>query len=60
MPAVEEILGIHYPGYYTDINEVAECIADSELIQEITNYLRKIDKTKYSLNYFVDTLQDVL
>ena len=60
LPAIEEVLGKNYPGYYKNLSHAASLITDIELIEEITTYLKKIDKTKYILSHFVNTIQDIM
>jgi hypothetical protein len=56
-PAVEEILGSDYPGFYSNLTEAAMLTSDMRKITEMTNYLKTLDKTRYHLDYFVNEVQ---
>jgi hypothetical protein len=59
-PAIEEILGKNYPGFYCNLVDAAFMLADIRKITDITNYIKKLDKTKYTLDYFVNSIQIAL
>jgi polysaccharide pyruvyl transferase WcaK-like protein len=56
-PALIEVLGPEYPGFYTNLYEAATKCIDIDSIQSITNYLSKINKYKFSLEYFMNEFQ---
>lgn len=56
-PAVEEILGKHYPGFYANLTDAASMLGDPKKISDMTNYLKKLDKTRYRLDSFVNDVQ---
>jgi polysaccharide pyruvyl transferase WcaK-like protein len=59
-PAIEEILGEKYPGFYENLNDAANILADIKKIIEITNYLKSLDKQQYKIENFVNAIQDAL
>lgn len=58
-PAVEELLGSDYPGFYSKLVEI-EAVSTYENINKIYNYLVKMDKNKFKLETFIENLQNVL
>lgn len=59
-PAIEEILGKEYPGFYNDLIDATLILNDIESIKHIHNYLKNIDKSQYSLDVFVQKIQNVI
>ena len=57
-PAIEEILGESYPGFYDDIVDAALLINDMKRIEAAHTHLKKLDKTKYTLEYFLVEFQN--
>jgi polysaccharide pyruvyl transferase WcaK-like protein len=60
LPALEEILGVDYPGFYSCIEEAASIIGNSNTIEYIYIYLVKLDKTKFALDFFIDGFQNII
>jgi hypothetical protein len=58
LPALEEALGHDYPGFYSSLFEAAAKIIDMNHILLIHEYMKRIDKTKYHLEYFIKDFQD--
>lgn len=58
-PAVEEILGVNYPGFYINLTHAIFILSNVKKITEITNYIQALDKSKYTLDNFVDKVQKV-
>ena len=56
-PAIEEIFGKEYPGFYTNLVDAMTKMVNIQTITAITDYLSKLDKTKYTLDTFVDAVQ---
>ena len=54
--AVEEMLGSEYPFYYDDLTEAGVKVNDTELIKKTNRYLITLNKKKFTMEYF---LQDV-
>ena len=59
-PAVEEILGEDYPCFYDDMIDATLLINDFDKIKAAYACLKKINKTRYQLDYFMKQLQKVL
>ena len=64
LPALEEILGKDYPGFYEDtvtLHDAASMAMDWMRLCEIYNHLiAKIDKSKFTIEHFLNTFQDCL
>lgn len=54
-PALEEVLGPNYPGFYTDDLEAVACLSR---IEAMHNHLRMLDKTKTNLATFLTHFQE--
>lgn len=59
-PALEEYLGIHYPGFYNDLTHATQIIQNICAIKNIYRYLTELDKSKLSLEYFMNDFQTKL
>jgi hypothetical protein len=59
-PAIEEILGPQYPGFYSSLNEAADICQDLVRIDLIYRHLTKLDKERYKLEHFLDRLQNII
>ena len=57
-PALEEMLGADYPGFYDGLTDAMMILNDIEKIREIYNHLCKLEKKQYHLNTFVSEIQD--
>lgn len=60
LPALEEILGVKYPGFYTTLSEAAQMCQDLNLLYRIHSYLTLLDKTRYRLELFMEYIQDII
>lgn len=58
--ALEEILGVEYPGFYESLNEAADKCQDLNLITKIHVYLTQLNKDRYQLDHFVQKLQEIV
>ena len=56
LPATEEALGVDYPLFYTDIKEVSEMLTMEKIKMGYT-YLKKMDKTKFKIETFLQNLK---
>ena len=54
-PANIEYLGEDYPLFFDDPKEVYDLISDNSNIEAAHKYLKNIDKSKFSLDYFKHT-----
>jgi hypothetical protein len=59
-PAVEEMLGKDYPGFYDSLFEATLLLHDPKKIEDIYNHLLKLDKTRFHLDRFVNKLQSIV
>lgn len=72
-PAVVEVLGHHYPLYYNkdepngisynyfQMNkEIDDLLNIKGIILKAHNYLKKLDKTPFSIDCFIDNLKDII
>ena len=61
-PALEEVLGIDYPGFYPSGNlfQAASMIIDLNHIFVIHEYLKAMNKSKFTLDYFLEDFQNKL
>jgi len=56
--AVEEMLGVDYPFYYDDIVEATTKVNDIDLIRRTNKYLIGMNKTKFSMEYFMHDMDN--
>ena len=59
-PALEEILGTDYPGFYTTLHEASSLIQSYMNIYEIHLSLIRLDKTRFTLSNFLESFQQIL
>ena len=62
-PAIIEYLGIDYPLYFTDINDLNKLINSKKfkkMIIKTIDYLEKLDKTKFHIDYFIAEVEDFI
>jgi hypothetical protein len=55
-PAIIEYLGVDYPLYFTDINDLNKLINSKKfkkMIIKTIDYLENLDKTKFHIDYFI-------
>ena len=60
LPALEEILGVNYPGFYTTLQMAADMCQDMAKIREIYTFMSKLDKERYTLDFFLDHVQNII
>jgi hypothetical protein len=62
LPALEEVLGVDYPGFYDsdDMFTPTSMILDIQYITRIYEYLKKLDKRRFTLDAFMQDFQDKL
>jgi len=58
-PSIEEVLGDNYPGFYSELSQV-ESLCTKESLINIHSYLCQMDKSIFKLEYFTNSLQDIL
>lgn len=59
-PALVEILGPDYPGFFNTIEEASTLIQSYGSIYNIHLYLTKMNKTRFTLEYFVNEFQKII
>jgi polysaccharide pyruvyl transferase WcaK-like protein len=59
-PALEEALGKDYPGFYSSFFHAASMAVDLNHIFIIYEYMKKMDKSKFTLDYFMSDFQNKL
>jgi len=59
-PALEEILGENYPGFYSSLYEASKMLQSYYSIYQIYNYMTRLDKTRYKLDSFLDDVQNII
>lgn len=60
LPAVEEVLGVAYPGFYDSPFHAVQLLQDVTKIQEMHEYLLRQDKSQLSTDYFVEHFQQLV
>ncbi len=56
LPAVVEYLGQEYPLYIGNVREIDQMIKDEELIKAAHEYLKKLDKSRFRIGYFLKSV----
>jgi hypothetical protein len=56
LPAVVEYLGESYPLFYKDIQHAHELLSNKKKILQAYKYLRKLDKSKFTIEHFIHQL----
>lgn len=59
-PALEELLGSNYPGFYSSLYEASQLIQSYYSIYKIYVYLTRLDKTRYKLDTFLSQVQEII
>jgi len=59
-PAVVELLGPKYPLYFSDPCDVYSLLESTNIIKRAHRYLKRLDKTKLSIDYFLKTFVDAV
>lgn len=60
LPALEEVLGRDYPGFYTDYLHAAKLMTNHDYIHNTTQYLSRLNKTPFKLETFERTFFESL
>lgn len=60
LPAVEEVLGKTYPGFYKNLYQAVDMINDNNKIAEIHFYLKRKDKSRFLLDNFIQSFQNIV
>ena len=59
LPATEEYLGVNYPLFYDDIDEVKKLLTNKRILKA-HKYLKNIDKTRFSITYFLRKVNQII
>ena len=59
-PALEEALGVNYPGFYTNLVDATLMLGNQKKLKEIHNYLKRLDKKQFTLSYFLEKFQEIV
>ena len=62
-PAIVEYLGINYPLYFNNIDELNKIINSEDFFKNIKKtylYLKNMDKTIYTINYFINEFNKII
>ena len=60
LDALEEVLGVNYPGFYETLNDAQSICNDIYKISEIHEYMKLLDKSRYRLDHFVNEFQKIV
>ncbi len=60
LPAIEELLGAGYPGFYSSLAHAAELACDARVVAHAHAHLRCLDRSALSLEAFVSGVQRCL
>lgn len=58
LPALVEVLGEDYPLFYDDFVQASEMISNPKLVMEGHTYLKRLDKTRFTMEAFISSFQD--
>lgn len=59
-PALEDVLGSEYPGFYTSLDEAASICGSLYTIERIHNHMKMLDKQRYMLENFIRDFQEII
>lgn len=59
-PAIEEIVGKEYPGFYSNLHQASSIIQNSKRIANIYCYLEKLDKKKLEISTFLQEFHKIV
>lgn len=60
LPALEEVLGVNYPGFYNTLDEASAICDSDERINMIYYYLVNLDKSRFTLDAFMNNMFRIL
>jgi len=60
LPALEEVLGANYPGFYNTLDEASAICESDERINRIYYYLSNLDKSRFTLDAFMNSMYKIL
>ncbi len=59
-PALEELLGEDYPGFYRTLHEASILAVSLSAIENMHNHMKTLDKSRYLLENFVNDFQNII
>lgn len=59
-PALEEVLGKDYPGFYTTLHEATKLLSEPEQIKYIYKHLKLMDKSAIKIETFMENFQKII
>jgi hypothetical protein len=59
-PALEEILGKDYPGFYSSLDEASALCSSLLSIERMHHHMKTLDKTRYMLENFIKDFQEIV
>jgi hypothetical protein len=59
-PTILEYLGADYPFYFTNLEDAERKSQDMGLIVKTHLYLKQMDKTRFTYQYFNDALHEII
>jgi len=59
-PAIEEILGKDYPGFYSTLQEASALCVSLSSIEHMHQHMKMIDKSRYQLENFMMDFQEII
>lgn len=59
-PALEEVLGQEYPGFYVSLAHASQILGSVEQINTIHTYLGSLNKEPFKLEVFLDAFQSIV
>ena len=60
LPAIVEVLGDKYPFYYNNLDDIENKINNYRKFWITTSYLKNLDKEKFKIEYFMNSIKNVL
>jgi hypothetical protein len=60
LPALEEVLGADYPGFYRDFADAEDKVGKVSVVEACHLHLVGLDKFRYRLDVVMDRLQDII
>jgi hypothetical protein len=59
-PALEEVLGKDYPGFYDEIGQAYTILSNATLLRDIHRYLRDLDRRPFDVKTLLDKMSDII
>tara|TARA_B110001469_G_C9608913_1_gene302846 strand:+ start:386 stop:1285 length:900 start_codon:yes stop_codon:yes gene_type:complete len=60
LESIESYLGKEYPLFYDNLSEVTSFLENDDLILKAVNYLKNLDKSKFSIQMMINTINNKL